>query len=93
MDILWHIPVSKAIHQLRHIAESMMHVHVRATKIGIRDLSSYLVGPIIAATTCMSSFPLQIEGDRCSGEKFPMSDLEVEALVAIQAGEALSLLH
>lgn len=48
MDIMWHIPASKAIHQLRHVAASMMRVRVRAAEVDIRDLSSYLVGLYIA---------------------------------------------
>ena len=43
LDIMWHIPVSKSVHRLRHRSAAMMRRRVQSKDVQIWDLSSYLV--------------------------------------------------
>ncbi|KAF8970159.1 cytochrome P450 [Flammula alnicola] len=70
IDVLWHLPSSKDIHRLRLLSANMMRNRVKKNN----DVSIKDVASYL------------INGSNSSGEKIPMSDLEVESLVAIQGG-------
>ncbi|KAF8529305.1 cytochrome P450 [Hysterangium stoloniferum] len=70
MDIIWHLPVGKSMHKIRHRAAAMMRARVKAEKdVDMRDLSSHLLG-----------------GDPQTGEPLPQADLDLDAVVAVQGG-------
>ncbi|KAF8069224.1 cytochrome P450 [Lyophyllum atratum] len=70
LDILWHLPASQDVHQLRRAAQRMMQNRVKQSKnVDIQDVSSYLLA-----------------GDPASGDHIPDTELEIDALVAVQAG-------
>ncbi|EIN09212.1 cytochrome P450 [Punctularia strigosozonata HHB-11173 SS5] len=72
LDILWHLPFSSHLHQLRQKAGNMMQARINAGRkheISIRDISGYW-----------------LEGHPQSRRQMTKTDLEVNALVAIEAG-------
>ncbi|KZT24130.1 cytochrome P450 [Neolentinus lepideus HHB14362 ss-1] len=74
MDIAWHLPASKHIHELRHLAARMMRRRIAAASnekvgMGFRDLSSYLISE-----------------EPGNGRAIPARDLEIDAAIAIVAG-------
>ncbi|KAF8515285.1 cytochrome P450 [Gautieria morchelliformis] len=70
MDILWHLPAGKGLHRMQHVATEMMRTRIKADKN--------------VEMRDLASY--LIEGNTQTGEKIPLPDLEVEAVVAITAG-------
>ncbi|TFK46442.1 cytochrome P450 [Heliocybe sulcata] len=70
MDIVWHLPTTKHMHQLHHLAGHMMRRRMDASgTVDHKDLSSYL-----------------ISREHATGNPIPVRDLEIDAAIAILAG-------
>ena len=51
LDILWHMPATKNMHTLEHLAATMMQRRMRSKDLPeFRDLSSYLVSSLLFRT-------------------------------------------
>ncbi|KAJ7650882.1 cytochrome P450 [Roridomyces roridus] len=70
MDLFWHLPAGNSMVRLRKDAAKMMRKRVQAE----------------AETTVRDLSSHLIEGETLSGDRIPLKDLELDALVAIQAG-------
>ncbi|KAL4262103.1 cytochrome P450 family protein [Pleurotus pulmonarius] len=70
MDLIWHLPAGNSMVLLRERAAAMMRNRVRMD----------------SATTTRDIASYLLEGVMQSGEKIPLTDLELEAVVAIQGG-------
>ncbi|KAJ7590098.1 cytochrome P450 [Mycena floridula] len=60
-DILWHLPSSGSLHQLRDLAASLMRARATVTGVKIRDLASYLLEGDTRTGKIISLSDLEIE--------------------------------
>ncbi|KDR66920.1 hypothetical protein GALMADRAFT_106087 [Galerina marginata CBS 339.88] len=70
MDISWYLPAGQSLDRLRNLAAAMMRNRVKAD----------------AETTRRDLTSYLLEGETSSGERIPLKDLELDAVVAMQGG-------
>ncbi|KAF7335623.1 Cytochrome P450 [Mycena venus] len=70
MDLAWHLPMGKTMVRLKNVAATMMRNRVKAD----------------AETTMRDLTSYLLDGRTSSGDAIPLTDLELEAVVAIQGG-------